>query len=87
MDTVSYAKSIFEKCLQILKEREKYNGVLERTTDIFNEVTNNDMKVDEAYLFLALMKLERLKNEKSIDSFIDMINYFVLYSKTFIENP
>ena len=86
MDTVSYAESIFEKCLQILKEREKYNGVLERTTDIFNEVTNNDMKVDEAYLFLALMKLERLKNEKSIDSFIDMINYFVLYSKTFIKN-
>jgi len=86
MDTVSYAESIFEKCLQILKEREKYNGVLERTTDIFNEVTNNDMKVDEAYLFLALMKLERLKNEKSIDSFIDMINYFILYSKTFIKN-
>jgi len=86
MDTIIYAESIFEKCLQVLKEREKYNGVLERTTDIFNEVTNNDMKVDEAYLFLALMKLERLENEKSTDSLIDMINYLVLYSKTFIKN-
>jgi len=86
MDTIIYAKSIFEKCLQVLKEREKYNGGLERTTDIFNEVTNSDMKVDEAYLFLALMKLERLSNEKSSDSLIDMINYLVLYSKTFIKN-
>ena len=86
MDTIIYAESVFEKCLQILKEREKYNGVLERTTDIFNEVTNNDMKVDEAYLFLALMKLERLKNEKSTDSLIDMINYLVLYSRAFIKN-
>jgi hypothetical protein len=86
MDAIIYAESVFEKCLQILKEREKYNGVLERTTDIFNEVTNNDMKVDEAYLFLALMKLERLKNEKSTDSLIDMINYLVLYSRAFIKN-
>jgi len=86
MDTIIYAESVFEKCLQILKEREKYNGVLERTTDIFNKVTGNDIKVDEAYLFLALMKLERLKNEKSSDSLVDMINYLVLYSKTFIKN-
>jgi len=86
MDTIIYAESVFEKCLQILKEKEKYNGVLERTTDIFNKVTDNDIKVDEAYLFLALMKLERLKNEKSSDSLVDMINYLVLYSKTFIKN-
>jgi len=32
------------------------------------------------------MKLERLKNEKSTDSLIDMINYLVLYSKTFIKD-
>ena len=80
MNTFAYAEEVFNKCLDILKDREKYKGVMEKTAVLFNDLTGNNMKAKDAYLFLAVMKLQRLMKDGAEDSLIDLINYLILYA-------
>ena len=79
MTTFTYAEEIFNKCLDILKDREKYKGVMEKTAVLFNDLTGNNMKTEDAYLFLVVMKLQRLMKDGEEDSLVDLINYLILY--------
>ena len=79
MTTFTYAEEIFNKCLDILKDREKYKGVMEKTAVLFNILTNNNMKTEDAYLLLVVMKLQRLMKDGEEDSLVDLINYLILY--------
>lgn len=83
---VEYAGKLFSETLEVLRNRSKYEGVMERTVVLFNLTTGYNLTTKDGYMFLSLMKLQRMLKDGDRDSLIDLLNYLILCENEHLKN-